>query len=164
MKLTMIQALRMLKTLREEQVKAADDISKSIIPTTVDGVRTVSKEREDKAVNNIQFVEDITSDIVTLRDAIDQSNESHGLNRLANEMQELRKLDSRLERDESYIMGSDGRITISDNGNLIEHELLGKDEYKKLRQANKVKINELQDTLDKANSENTIEVELKTRQ
>lgn len=160
----MIQALRMLKTLREEQVKAADDISKSIIPTTVDGVRTVSKEREDKAVNNIQFVEDITSDIVTLRDAIDQSNESHGLNRLANEMQELRKLDSRLERDESYIMGSDGRITISDNGNLIEHELLGKDEYKKLREANKVKINELQDTLDKANSENTIEVELKTRQ
>lgn len=160
----MIQALRMLKTLREEQVKAADDISKSIIPTTVDGVRTVSKEREDKAVNNIQFVEDITSDIVMLRDAIDQSNESHGLNRLANEMQELRKLDSRLERDESYIMGSDGRITISDNGNLIEHELLGKDEYKKLREANKVKINELQDTLDKANSENTIEVELKTRQ
>lgn len=163
MKLTMVQALRMLKTLREEQIKAVDEISKLVIPTTVDGVRTVTKEREDKAVDNIQFVEDITSDIVTLRDAIDQSNESHGLNQVANEMQELRKLDSRLERDDSYIMGSDGRITISDNGNLIEYELLGKDLYKELRVANKERINELQDALDKANSENTIEVSLKTR-
>lgn len=159
----MIQALRMLKTLREEQVKAVEDISKSLIPTTVDGKRTVTEEREIKAVDNIQFVEDVTSDIVTLRDAIDHSNESKGLNRVANEMQELRKLDSRLEREESYIMGTDGRITISDNGNLIEHELLGKDVYDKLREVNKERVNELQDILDKANSENTIEVELKTR-
>lgn len=163
MKLTIVQALRLLKTLREEQTKSIDSIPKYYIPTRVDGKASVSGERVTKAEDNVENINNLTKDIVDLRNAVDKSNKDNNLNGVTNQLQELRKLDNRLDNNERYSLNIEGRIEVSDNGNLIEHELLAKEGYLELKEEVKNKLEDLQDKLDEANSTNTIEIKLRTR-
>lgn len=163
MELTIVQALRLLKTIREEQSKEIGKIGEAVIPTKVDGEDRTTLGRKEESLETIEKVKDLTSDIIHLRNAIDESNKENGLNEVTNELQELRKLEHRLDNMEMYSFRDVGKIEVSDNGNLIEYELLSKEQYETLKDKVKKDSEELQDKLDKANSENTITIELKTR-
>lgn len=160
MKLTISQGIRLLVELRKKQTEFKTEISKLNRTLTVNGEDVVSGKVRAKALKVYREYEQLTDDIISLRNEINRKNDESGISELNVAVQEYDKVVEELSRliSDQYIYSTSSNVVsgvgVTENGFVEEKSLL---DYKKDLEK---EIMRIKNQMDEVNNSVTLDLDL----
>lgn len=165
MKITLQQCIFLISTLSKKQARLINALnSVYFVPTTVNGKDVTDKNRALEMKEDLQTIELITQDLVTLKNALSVANNKHkiGKKTLFSALEEVRLKRNLLSNFEYALSRSFNKVETGVG--VVQYGTLNESLLKEKYEALEKEVNILSEQIDSLNASIEIEVKLLSEQ